>query len=58
MVKIMRNMAMYNKFKYFGKIIKNGNRSVITTRGIIAFFKKQKQELPASIEEEIYAVIS
>jgi hypothetical protein len=41
MLKIIRNMVMYNKFKYFGKIIKNGDRSVITNRSTVAFFKNR-----------------
>jgi hypothetical protein len=39
MLKIMRNMVMHNKFKYFGKIIKNGAKSVITNSCTVAFLK-------------------
>jgi hypothetical protein len=31
-------MVINDKLKYFGKIIKNGNRSVITNNGTVAFF--------------------
>jgi hypothetical protein len=32
-------MVINYKFKYFGKITKNRNRSVITNNGAVAFFK-------------------
>jgi hypothetical protein len=32
-------MVINDKFKYFGKMIKNRNRSVITNNGTFAFFK-------------------
>jgi hypothetical protein len=38
MLKMIRNLVMYDKFKYFGKIIRNGDKSVITKTGTVAFF--------------------
>jgi hypothetical protein len=32
-------MVVNDELKYFGKIIKNKNRSVITNNGTVAFFK-------------------
>jgi hypothetical protein len=32
-------MVINDKIKYFGKIIKNRNRSVITNNGNVPFFK-------------------
>jgi hypothetical protein len=56
-MKIMKNIFMYNKFKYLGKI-KDGDRSVITNRETTAFFIKQEQQLPASIGSDTFSVIS
>lgn len=41
-------MAIYNKLKYFGKMIKNGDRSAITE--VQLPFIKSEQQLPASTE--------
>jgi hypothetical protein len=43
MLKIMRNMVMYNKFQYFGEIIKNGDRSLIPSPQTATFVKKKEQ---------------
>jgi hypothetical protein len=38
-LKEIMQMVTNDKLKYFGKIIKNRNRSVITNNGTVAFFK-------------------
>jgi hypothetical protein len=41
MLKMIRNMVIYNNLKHFEKIIKNGNKSAIINRGTDAFFKNR-----------------
>jgi hypothetical protein len=36
---IMVDMVMYNKLKYFGKIIKNSNGPIFSNRGSFPFFE-------------------
>jgi hypothetical protein len=40
----MVNMVMYNKFKYFGKIIENSNGPVIYNRGYFPFLKNRDND--------------
>jgi hypothetical protein len=37
-LKIVRDMLMYDNFKYFGKGVENRDRSVITHQGSLSFF--------------------
>jgi hypothetical protein len=40
----MVDMVMYNKFKYFGNIIKNSNGPIISTRGTFPFFENRDND--------------
>jgi hypothetical protein len=48
-LKKMVNMVIYNKSKYFGKIVENNNGAITFNRGSFPFFEKQEQCLLASI---------
>jgi hypothetical protein len=37
-------VVIYNKFKYFGKIIKNSNGPVISNRGSFPFFENRDND--------------
>jgi hypothetical protein len=37
----MKNVDMYDKFRNFGKIVKNSYGFIISTRGSFAFFKNR-----------------
>jgi hypothetical protein len=39
----VRNMAMYNTFRYFWKLTENNDWSVVTNGGTVVFFFKQEQ---------------
>jgi uncharacterized membrane protein len=43
-IKEMSNVVVFNKLKYFGKIIKNSNGPVISNRGRFSFIRNRDND--------------
>jgi hypothetical protein len=50
-------MVVNDEFKYFGKIIKNRNRSIITNNGTVAFLKHRDDSSLFPQRREIIIII-